>query len=164
MLNQKILIIYFSHSGNTEKLAKNIQKICQADLISIEANPPYPNEYQETINEMSRQNKGNILPSYQVPTTRFNDYDMIFFGYPVWDMRLPPVMRSFLQDNSLNSQLIFPFNSHAGFGTGKSVNEIKELTQNKSVSTPLSIKDNQINQAEKEIENWVIESIKKGNQ
>ncbi|TYR31673.1 hypothetical protein FXV77_20740 [Sphingobacterium phlebotomi] len=39
---------------------------------------------------MSRQNKGKILPPFKKVDINIQDYDTIFFGHSVWDMRLPP--------------------------------------------------------------------------
>lgn len=124
-------------------------------MVRIEPEIPYPSGYQETIDEMSRQNKGKILPPFKKVEINIQDYDTIFFGYPVWDMRLPPVVRTFLRDNDFSGKTIIPFNTHAGYGTGKSVNEIKEFAPKANILEVFSIKDNTIKSAQPEVEKWI---------
>tara|TARA_R110000868_G_scaffold296012_2_gene556271 strand:- start:5396 stop:5878 length:483 start_codon:yes stop_codon:yes gene_type:complete len=155
MNNHKILIVYFSHSNNTKLIAEWIQEKTKADIIRIEPETPYPSGYQETIDEMSRQNKGKILPPFKKVAINIQDYDTIFFGHPVWDMRLPPVVRTFLRDNDFSEKTIIPFNTHAGYGTGKSVNEIKEFAPKATVMEAFSIKDSNVKNAKPEVEKWV---------
>ncbi|WP_198018893.1 flavodoxin [Asinibacterium sp. OR53] len=155
MNNSEMLIIYFSHSNNTKQLAEWIQSKTNAGIIRIEPEVPYPSGYQETIDEMSRQNKGKILPPFKKVDVNIQDYDTIFFGYPVWDMRLPPVVRTFLRDNDFSGKTILPFNTHAGYGTGKSVSEIKEFAPNAKVADAFSVRDSNIKGAKNEVEKWV---------
>lgn len=65
MNNHKTLIIYFSHSNNTKQIAEWIQEKTDAEMPRIEPVTLYPSDYQETIAEMSRQNKGKILPPFK---------------------------------------------------------------------------------------------------
>ncbi|WP_177217091.1 flavodoxin [Pedobacter insulae] len=155
MNNNKTLIIYFSHSGNTKQIAEWVQGKINTGIVLIEPEIPYPSGYQQTIDEMSRQNKGKILPSFKKVDVNIQDYDTIFFGYPVWDMRLPPVVRTFLRDNDFSGKTILPFNSHAGYGTGKSVSEIKEFAPKAKVADAFSIKDSNVKDAKKEVERWI---------
>lgn len=155
MNNHKTLIVYFSHSNNTKQIAEWIQEQTKADITRIEPETPYPSGYQEAIDEMSRQNKGKILPPFKKVDINIQDYDTIFFGHPVWDMRLPTVVRTFLRDNDFSGKTIIPFNTHAGYGTGKSVNEIKEFAPKANVLEVLSIKDSNVKNAKSEVEKWV---------
>ncbi|MBX2922218.1 MAG: hypothetical protein KF746_08510 [Chitinophagaceae bacterium] len=155
MTNNKTLIIYFSHSNNTKQIVEWIQEKTKADIIRIEPETPYPSGYQETIDEMSRQNKGKILPPFKKVDINIQEYDTIFFGHPVWDMRLPPVVRTFLRNNDFSGKTIIPFNTHAGYGTGKSVNEIKEFAPKATVMEALSITDSNVKNAKPEVEKWV---------
>lgn len=157
MNNNKTLIVYFSHSGNTKQIAEWIQGKTNADIMRIEPEIAYPSGYQETIAEMSKQNKGKILPPFKKADVNIQDYDTIFFGYPVWDMRLPPVVRAFLSDNDFSKKTIFPFHTHAGYGTGKSVGEIKEFAPKAKVAAAFPVKDRSVKDAEPELKKWINE-------
>lgn len=160
MNKNKPLIIYFSHSNNTKQIAEWIQGETKADIIRIEPKTPYPSGYQKTIDEMSRQNKGKILPPFKKVDVNIQYYDTIFFGYPVWDMRLPPVVRTFLRDNDFSGKTILPFNSQAGYGTGKSVSEIKEFAPKAKVTDAFSVRDSNVKDAKNEVEKWIEKMLK----
>lgn len=151
------LIIYFSHSGNTQRIAELIENNIGADMLVIEAVQPYPEGFQAAVDEMSRQNKGKILPDFKQVSIDPQQYNRIFFGYPVWDSRLPPIVRTFLRDHNFNGCTIIPFNTHKGFGTGKSVNEIKEFAAGAKVKDALSINEKEIESAASIVKTWLKE-------
>ena len=55
---KKILVAYFSHTGNTEKVAQLIQSKTGADIFKIETAVPYPSVYRETT-ELAKQEKAD---------------------------------------------------------------------------------------------------------
>ena len=119
MKTDKNLIILFSHSGNTRKIAEMVNEYIAAEVVNIETVVPYPKGFQAAIEEMSRQNKGKILPDFKKINIDMQSYDTVFLGYPVWDRRLPPVVRSFLRENDFRGITIAPFNTHKGLVPGK---------------------------------------------
>lgn len=151
------LIIYFSHSGNTKKISEHIKKEIGGDLLEIEATVPYPIVFQAAVDEMSRQNKGKVFPDFKQVNIDLERYDRIFLGYPVWDSRLPPVVRTFLRDHNFSGHTMIPFNTHKGFGTGKSVNEIKEFAKRAKVKDALSINEKDIESAASIVKMWLKE-------
>ncbi|MFS4469890.1 flavodoxin family protein [Chryseobacterium sp. T20] len=158
MKTDKNLIILFSHSGNTKKIAELMNEYIAAEVVNIEAVVPYPKGFQAAIEEMSRQNKGKILPDFKKVNLNMQSYDTVFLGYPVWDSRLPPVVRSFLRENDFRGITIAPFNTHKGYGTGKSVNEIREFAEGATVLEVLSISENEIASELPRIKVWLEES------
>ncbi len=104
---------------------------------------------------MSRQNKGNILPDFKKINIDIQSYDTVFLGYSVWDSRLPPVVRSFLREKDFRGITIAPFNTHKGYGTGKSVNEIREFADGAKVLKVLSISEGEIVSALPKIKVWL---------
>lgn len=129
-------------------------------MFCIKPEIPYPSDNQKAIDEMSRQNKGKILPPVKQIDTNIQDYDTIFFGHPVWDSRLPPVVRTFLRDTDFSGKTIIPFNTHAGYGTGKSVSEIREFAPKAKVLDAISINENNAKSAKAQVENWIEKMLK----
>lgn len=155
MSNNKTIIIYFSHSGNTKKVAELIQQETGASITTLEPETAYPSGFQAAVDEMSRQNKGKILPPFKPLAVNLNDYDTVFLGHPVWDSRLPPVIRTFLRDSNFNGKTIIPFNTHKGFGIGKSVAEIKDFADGAKVLEVLSISEGELKSASSKVKTWL---------
>src|SRR5690606_13160688 len=110
---QKILILYLSRTNNTKTVAEIIHKKVGGDLVALELENPYPENYRATVEQVAFENETGFLPPLQtqVDTDR---YDTIFLGFPTWGMQLPPPMKSFLQDHDLKGKTIVPFNTHGG--------------------------------------------------
>ena len=58
---------------------------------------------------------------------RIEQYDIVFLGFPTWGMRLPPPIKSFLHQYSLNGKTVIPFNTNAGYGVGSAFQTVREL-------------------------------------
>ena len=81
---KKILVAYFSHTGNTEKVAQLIQSKTGADIFKIETATPYPSVYRETT-ELAKQEKAdNARPALKNKVENMAQYDIVFVGYPIW--------------------------------------------------------------------------------
>jgi flavodoxin len=67
-------------------------------------------------------------------------YDVVFVGFPTWDMKMPPPMKSFLHQYNLSGKTIIPFNTNAGYGVGSGFDTVKELYPNSNVLEGFSTK------------------------
>jgi flavodoxin len=126
---KKILIAYYSRTGNTREVANQIQQILGGDLIQIETAEPYPTDYQTAVEQVARENEIGYLPPLKTRIERIEQYDLIFLGFPTWGMQLPPPIKSFLKQNSFKGKTVIPFNTNAGYGTGTSFTTVRELCQ-----------------------------------
>src|SRR5207344_278454 len=67
-------------------------------------------------------------------------YDIVFVGFPTWDMQMPPPMKSFLHQYNLSGKIVIPFNTNAGYGVGSGFQTVKELCPNSKVLEGFEIK------------------------
>lgn len=146
-------IVYFSNTGITQKIVDLILANVQANVIRIEAIVPYPTEVVATKAIVVQQNQDNVFPAYRVVEKNLLD-DIVVLGYPVWDKRLPPVLRSYMKDCDLNGKTIIPFNTHLGFGTGNSMKDINALAPNATILEPLSIANADMDTAGEVVKAW----------
>ena len=80
----KILIAYYSKTGNTRSVANEIQKNVGGDLFEIKTTHSYPEEYQATTAQAKNEKNNNIRPQLAAKVPNMNSYDVIFVGYPIW--------------------------------------------------------------------------------
>lgn len=129
---KNILIVYFSHSSHTEKIANMIKQLLHCDIKNIKSE-----EYEnKTIVELNNIVTEQIHKKYFPKINDINilDYNVIFVGSPVWkgDLSLP--VKSFLINNDFNNKTIVPFYTFGGFvNKSKLDKEIKELSRNNKV-------------------------------
>lgn len=125
--DKKILIVYLSRTKNTKAIAEIVQKNVGGDLVELELEKPYPENYQATVDQVARESKTGFLPPLKTKIDGIEKYDVVFIGFPTWGMQLPPPMKSFLRQYDLSGKTVIPFNSHAGYGVGSGFETVKEL-------------------------------------
>lgn len=128
----KILVAYFSASGVTEKVAKELAKAEGADLFQICPETPYTKEDLDWRNKQSRSTLEmqdlNCRPAVSSTVQDMGQYDVVFVGFPNWWGREPSVVDTFLTAYDFKSKRIIPFCTSGGSGMGNTAQRIRELT------------------------------------
>lgn len=119
--NPKVLVAWFSYSGNTEKGAEIIGRRLGADNFKITMQEPY----HGNIYEVSQVDLNNgTRPKLAGHVNNIEDYDVIVLGYPTWWATMPMPVVSFLEDHNLTGKVILPFSSHGGTIFGESQSDL----------------------------------------
>ena len=116
----KVLVAYFTRSGNTEVVAGLLQRAQQADLFEIVPADAYPKDYLQTVEQARRERDSNFEPLLAAHVSNMADYEVVYLGFPVWGETTPPVIRSFLSSHDLAGKILVPFITHGGYGIGSS--------------------------------------------
>ena len=153
--SDKLLIIYFSRTGNTETFANYIKKNANITSYKIVPSTPYPEDYNTMLNLAQEERNNNSRPEIQNPLTDISQYDIILLGYPIWYSHIPNIIITQLEKLNLNGKTIYPFNTHGGSGVGSSISDIKEYAPGATVKDGYPINGNQIKNKEEEIIDWL---------
>lgn len=137
--NSKILIAYFSWSGNTENAAQMIQEKTGADLFELELVKPYSSNYNTVLDEAQRDMNANARPEIKNKVENMEQYDIIMIGYPNWWATIPMPIATFLEEYDFSGKTIIPFCSHGGGEFGQSITDIAKLAPNSRIGEGLSI-------------------------
>ena len=106
----KTLIAYFSWSGNTEKIAREIQKKTGADLFRIERETPYSTDYNTcAMDEAKPEWEQKQRPHIKKPLPDIAEYDAVIIAFPVWWYTFPMVIATFLESYDWSGKKIFVF-------------------------------------------------------
>lgn len=124
---EKILIVYLSRTNNTKAIAEIIQRIVGGTLVSLKLVKPYPENYQQTVQQVVKELETGYLPPLKTKIDSIGKYDVVFIGFPTWDMQMPPPVKSFLHQYNLGGKTVIPFNTNAGYGVGSGFQSVKEL-------------------------------------
>jgi len=159
---KKILVVYYSYSGNTEIIAKQIQKGTGGDIFEIQTVSAYPKEYKAVVDQAKKEVNSNYKPTLKTKLQNISQYDVIFVGSPCWWYTFAPPVRTFLTSYNLSGKTIVPFMTHEGSGMGNSEADIKKLCPKSTVLNGLPIRGSEVNTAESEVMRWLkkIEMIK----
>ncbi len=137
---KRILIVYLSRTNNTKAIAEIIQREVGGTLVALELVKPYPENYQATVQQVVKENETGYLPPLKTKIDSFQKYDMVFIGFPTWDMQMPPPMKSFLHQYNLRGKTVVPFNTNAGYGIGSGFRTVKELCPESNILEGIEIK------------------------
>jgi flavodoxin len=122
--DSKILVAYFSRSGNTRVIAGTLQRALAADLFEIRPARPYPEDYEQTVEQARQERDRGYEPPLEATVPDIAAYDTVFLGMPIWGETTPPVIRSFLSGHDLSGKALVPFVTHGGYGLGDSLSVV----------------------------------------
>ncbi len=120
-----ILIAYYSWSGNTQKVAKEIQEKIGGDLFEIKTVEAYPEDYKTTVSQAKKEIAEGYRPKLAAEAGDLSKYDAVFIGSPNWWGTIAPAVSAFLDNTDLNGKTVIPFITHGGGGVQ---NTVKDLT------------------------------------
>ncbi len=136
---QKVLVVYFSETGNTQALAKIVSDQVGGDFRRIKTIKAYPSG-QELFDYTKAERDNDERPELKELGVNPEDYDMIFVGYPMWWYTLPMPMYTFFDTYDFSGKTIVPFNTHEGSGNGGTYTTIQEFEPNATVLEGLPIR------------------------
>lgn len=156
----KILVVYFSWSGNLDKMAHWIADETGGDLVRVTAKEAYPENYNATADRAKNEVDNGIRPEINVDLTKeqMAQYDTVFFGFPVWWYDLPMSMWTFLESYDFSGKTLIPFFSHEGSSNGAgALPRVTELAKGANVRTgdALSIRGGSVASSENAVRDWV---------
>lgn len=141
--------------GNTEFIAKEIQKNLGGDLFAIETAQKYPGEHQDLLDFAYDELDKNARPELSGEIENLDSYDVILVGYPNWNADLPMPLYTFFEIYDFAEKTIIPFVTHGGSGFSDTVSTIKKLEPDAEViSEGLSISRNDVAKAQSEVKEW----------
>jgi flavodoxin len=123
----KILIAYYSRSGVTGRVAKQIQSATGGDLFEIKVQTPYPPDYSDVVQQAKQEIEAKYKPPLLNDLPDVSSYDMIFIGSPNWWSTIAPPVAAFLSGDSFSGKTVAPFITHGGGGLAGCVADIKAL-------------------------------------
>lgn len=122
----KTLVVYYSASGNTERVAKDIAEAAGADLFEIVPTEVYTSDDLDWTNpdsRVSREHDDESLRNVPLTTTEVPDwdsYDTVFIGYPIWWGIAAWPVDTFVKNNDFTGKTVIPFATSSSSGMGQS--------------------------------------------
>lgn len=120
----KILIAYYSYSGNTAKVAQAIRAKTGGDLFEIKSDHAYPSEYRPMTEQAKKEIADGFRPALTTKVENMAQYDVVFLGSPNWWGTITPQVSAFLESYDLNAKTVVPFITHGGGGTQNTLRDI----------------------------------------
>ena len=150
----KVLVAYFSHSGNSEATG--------GDLFEIVPATPYPTEYRAVVDQGKKEIEAGVRPALKNPVGDLSQYDVIFVGSPCWWATIAPPVATFLTSCDLAGKTVVPFMTHEGSRMGHSEADIRKLCPRSTVPDGLAVRGSAVRNSKDEVGRWVRTRLKNG--
>lgn len=151
------IVVYYSQTGATEKVAKLFAGKTSADIIKIDAEKPYNGDFDATIERCQEEMKNNILPTLAAIEKNVADYDTIYLGFPVWFGVAAPPMQSFVKNADFKDKVIVPFCTFGSGGLETSVADLKKNLKGAFLFSGYGVRNARVDKASSEIDRYLVE-------
>lgn len=155
MRGKKVLVAYFSHSGNTRAVATMVREVAGGDVFEIAATDPYPKDYEEVKERAKQELEAGARPKLKAHLANAASFDVIFVGYPNWWGTMPMPVMTFLTENDFSGKTVIPFCTHEGSGLGRSDDELARLCPKAKRLEGLAIRGRSAKDARGEVALWL---------
>lgn len=135
----KSLIVYYSHSGTTRRLAELITRETGGDLLELVPETAYPQDYNTVVAQAKRELQSGHRPAPKTALPDLSAYDMVFVGTPNWWSSPAPPVLTFLEQADMKGATVAPFCTHGGGGSGHIRRDMEKASHGAAFLPELSI-------------------------
>ena len=154
---KKVLVAYFSWSGNTRKVAQQIHELTGGDLFEIETVKAYPSEYRPCTEYAKKEKAADARPELKGKVKDMGAYDVVFVGYPNWWGTAPMAIWSFLDSYDFSGKTVVPFCTHGGGGEQDCFTDFAKHASKASVKKGFICPGGMAGSARPKVEQWLKE-------
>lgn len=154
---EKMLIVYYSWSGNTRTVAEFIQKATGATLFELKTKNAYPEDYQQLLAVAKKEIEDKSYPALQAMPANLNNYDVIFVGTPNWYGTMVPAVSEFFAKAKINDKIVIPFVTHGRGGMQNCEKDMQNACPTAKCLKGFAIEGEKAGNATTAIQKWLQE-------
>ena len=151
----KTLVLYYSQTETTAKVAQQISALLGADIEEIALVNPYDGSYQETIARSNEERQSGKLPELKPLTSDLKKYDVIFIGYPIWFGTYALPIASLLESVDFSGKKVVPFCTFGSGGLDASEKDLKANITGAEVLPGYGVRQARIDAMPSEVERFL---------
>ncbi len=149
------LIVYFTRSGNTRRIANLIQQQVGGTLHEIQPEEPYPGPYGAVVEQAKEEIQAGYRPALRSTLDDIKAYDTVFVGSPNWWNTIAPPVAAFLSEYDLSGKIVVPFCTHGGGGLGRIGRDIASLCPKSTILSSFEIYGSGRGDAQARVSAWL---------
>ncbi len=159
-MSKKMLVVYYSWScGNTERIAEQLADACGADLERVDTLEPYPEDYQETVDQGQREVNEGFEPEIQPLEHDPANYDVIAIGTPTWWYTMAPAIKTLTSTNGFEGKTVIAFQTNGGW-PGNVIDDIEDACVGATFGPSIEVRfdstgGDHLETSQNEIDEWV---------
>ena len=149
------LIVSYSYSGNTHRIAREIQTLTGGDWCEIYPWQPYPAAFPELLQQVKKEVSTQYHPRLLPPAYMPQPYPVIFVGSPNWCGTIAPPLTAWLKENNMAGKILLPFFSHCG-GEDKGMEQaVRDLCPEAKIGSSLYVLENRRENLQDMVQAWL---------
>ena len=133
----KILVIYYSFTGNSKKVAEYVKDKLNADILELEPEEPFSSDYDEVVREWQNNDLKRDVKIKPIKMD-LSKYKKVVLITGTWWYGITPVMKKFLKDYDLSNKDIIVASSNAGW-IGHCFKDYETLLPNSNIKGKLDL-------------------------
>jgi flavodoxin len=122
-----VLVIYYSRSGKTETMAREIARRFQSDIVKLKAE--YYNQRFIGLLNANFDAWNHKTVAIDPETIDMGNYSLIFLGSPIWWYRPAPPLWSFVDKNNFQNKAVILFNTFNSRFKPEEIQEFQNLVE-----------------------------------
>ena len=155
----KILVAYYSYSGNTRFAAERIQQATGGKLFEIKPVTPYPADYDACVDQVKKEISDGFRPELAEKVKEFDQYEVIFVGTPNWWSTMAPPVLAFLSSYEFSGKTVIPFVTHGGGGMARCETDMRKAVPKAKFGKGRAFSGGSIRHSGDAITNWANETV-----
>lgn len=141
--------------GSVEYMAAVIGEATGGDMVRIQTATAYPGNFDDLAAQADNERQNDIRPELATRIEDFDEYDVIFVGYPIWWYQMPMAMYSFFDEYDFSGKTLIPFSCHGGSGWSGTVDDIAGMEPSATMVNGYSISRNSVAGSADGIREWL---------
>ena len=133
----KAIIVYYSNSGTTARLAWKIQGTFGGQVVELKPRVPY-GSYFAAVVRAGKEKKRGIVPEYTAAAADMNGVDVVFVGYPIWYSGAPAIVLDYISKLPLEGKTLIPFSTASCSSIKGSLAKLTDVAKGANVAYPYS--------------------------
>ena len=105
----KTLIVYYSYSGTTKRVAEHLQQLTNGTLYEITLEEPYSGDSNKVSDRVFEERDDGKMPALSGELPDISEYDQILIGTPVWNDSMSNPIASYLEQTDFDGKIVAPF-------------------------------------------------------
>lgn len=151
----KVLIVYFSHTGNTRTIAGYIHDMVDSDMVELKTEDTYTDDYDMLLAQIRQEVADEYCPPLATRIENISSYDVIFIGYPVWVETAAPPVRTFLTTYDLSGKTVIPFCTSGTSSAETSYRLVRSLCPHSTTLEGIQIRRGTYDTARERVAEWL---------
>lgn len=128
------LVVYFSCSGETKKVAEELKSVLNCDIFEIVPETLYTDRDLDWNDKNSRSTiemgDESCRPRIRNRIDNIDKYDTIYLGFPIWWYTAPRIINTFLESYDFSNKKVILYCTSGGSSIDKTYNDLKNSYPN----------------------------------